>query len=94
LARPYTVSETSTDEPNAVSVTTRATNRLTSLRNENVVLTNPTSHLNYLVRGGLSDTTANFWILVPEIDGLQQFWGESTEKKEKVFDPHEGYVYR
>jgi len=91
---PYTISETSTDEPDAVSVTTRATNRLTSLRNENVVLTNPTSHLNYLVRGGLSDTTANFWILVPEIDGLQQFWGESSEKKEKVFDPHEGYIYR
>lgn len=74
----YSIGETSTDLPDAVSVATRATNRLTKLRNENVVLSNPQSHLNYTERAGLSDTTANFWIYVPEIAGLDITWGGPT----------------
>jgi hypothetical protein len=74
----YSIGETSTDNPDAVSVTTRATNRLTKLRNENLTLTNPQSHLNYLQRAGLADTTANFWTLVPEIIGTEQYWGKSN----------------
>lgn len=94
---PYSIGETGTDNPDAVSVSTRATNRLTSLQNENVVLTNPQSHLAYTQRAGLADLTANFWIFVPEITGLAIYWGElgppSAEQVQAWRDSPMGRIY-
>ena len=80
---PYTICESSTDESDAVSVSTRATNRLTATRSENVVLTNPEGHLSYIQRSGLTDFTANFWVLVPQISGLEIYWGELNPNRER-----------
>jgi hypothetical protein len=74
----YTIGESSTDAPDAVSVSTRAISLLSRVNSENVVLTNPVSHLNMLIRGGLSDTTANFWAIVPTIVGIDIYWGQAT----------------
>ena len=74
----YTIGESSTDNPDAVSVSTRATSRMSRVTAENVVLTNPVSHLNMLVRGGLTDTTANFWAIVPTIINKDVYWGKDT----------------
>jgi hypothetical protein len=81
---PYTIGETSTDNPDAVSVTTRGINRLTKVTAENVTLSNPYSHLGYLNRGGVADTTASFWIMVPEIMGLDINWGGPTPDGQKT----------
>lgn len=74
----YTIGETSTENPDAVSVSTRAISRMSRITAENVVLTNPVSHLNMLVRGGLTDTTANFWAIVPTIINKDVYWGQET----------------
>ena len=73
---PYSLGETSTDNPDAVSVSTRAISLLTKTTAENVVLANPTSHFNMLQRFGTADTTANFWALVPTIVDIEVSWGE------------------
>lgn len=79
----YNVSETSTDLPDAVQVTTRVIGRVTRPGSENVVRTNPEAHLSYLVRGGLSDTTANFFIFTAQVAGLPVYWGQATPANAK-----------
>lgn len=89
---PYSVGETSTDNPDAVSVSTRCTNLLTRTTSENTVMTNPQSHLNMLNRiPGNTDVTANFFIHIPTILDLDVYWGEEKVNGKPsnlgVYDP-------
>lgn len=72
----YAIGETNTDNPDSVAVSTRAISLMSRVENENAVLTNPVSHLNMLTRGGLADTTANFWTIVPSLVGQDVYWGQ------------------
>jgi hypothetical protein len=85
----YSIGETSTDNPDAVSVSTRGTNLLTRTTAENTVMTNPQSHLNMLNRGGVMDTTANFFIHIPTILDLDVYWGEEkvNNRSNSPYDP-------
>jgi hypothetical protein len=75
---PYTIGETSTDDADAVSVSTTVISRVTKTTSENVVLTNMDSHFKYIQRAGLLDTTAEFFYYTPSLIGESITWGGRT----------------
>jgi hypothetical protein len=75
---PYSIGETSTDNPDAVSVTTKIISRVTKTTAENVVLSNVDSHYGYIQRSPLTDTAAEFFYFTPSIVGIDVHWGGKT----------------
>ena len=52
-------------------------------------MTNPVSHRNMFNRGGILDTTANFFVHIPTIIDLDVFWGENPPERDnkRRYDP-------
>jgi len=73
----YTIGETSTDNPDAVQVTTRVVSRVTRVGDERTTVTNVVSHNEMLERSG--DSPANqdtFWVFVPSLVNKDVHWGK------------------
>lgn len=71
---PYTVSESMTEEPDAVSVGTRIVSRLTKLSHVRPIKSQTTSYNEMLERAGLS-TGDTFFQNVPAIMDREVYWG-------------------